>query len=192
MFSDIILGISSNDIVAGSELGLFIATAISVIIAAILVCLTRKNVQVATKLVEMQSNPFVYIMAEWDEFLASRQARGFYIFIENSGGGIARNIKFGDITGDFQVISSIEMDMSTATPDRIVYTTFKQLPIIEEGIKELAPHQKILLVQFELGRIHNIKNSTKITFEYENVLGERKQGEDIIDFPSYARSLERH
>jgi len=186
MLADIILGIPSNDIIADSDLGLFITTAISVIIAAILVFLTWKNVKASTKLVEMQSNPFVYIAPELPE-----QPRNFYIVIKNTGGSVARDVKFVDVTGDFSIQTIVEADQSTSKPDKTQKTPFKQLPIIKNGIKELAPGQIIRLVQLQRGDVSNIKNSVKITFEYKNIIGETKKESNIIDFPAYAHSFEQ-
>jgi len=96
MLADIIPSISAGDITALAEFGLFIVT-------AILVYLTWKNVHETTKLVETQINPFVYIEAEWEKRSSSQLPPRLLVFIKNSGGGIARDIKFVNVEDDFPV-----------------------------------------------------------------------------------------
>lgn len=74
MLAEIIPGISTADKATLAELGLFAVT-------AILATLTGINVRQTTKLVQIQTEPFVYLEATW-----ASGSRLLLIFIKNRGG----------------------------------------------------------------------------------------------------------
>lgn len=178
MLADIIPGISTADATVIAELGLFVVT-------AFLAIFTWKNVRQTTKLIEAQLNPFVVVRAEWgtrDPMIPP----SMFIFIKNMGGGVARDIHFVEVSDDFAVPKA-----RLATDDRDTATTFKKIPLIENGIKELTPNQEMGLARLNSADVFAIKMPVEIAFEYENIPGESKSGSNILDFPSYADSLLR-
>lgn len=177
MLADIIPGISTADTTAVFELGLFVVT-------AFLAGFTWKNVLQTTRLIEAQLNPFVVIGAKW----APRDPRippSLSIFIINIGGGVSRDMHF-EVSDDFAVPKA-----RLSTDNRDTATTFKKIPLIEHGIRELVPNQEMNLVRLESADVFAIKKPVEITFGYKNIPGESKSGSNILDFPSYADSLLR-
>lgn len=177
MIADIIPGVSTADATAVAELGLFVVT-------AFLAGFTWKNVKQTTKLIEAQLNPFVVVQGRWD-LSGEAPTSSFWVFINNIGGGVARDIRFV-VREDFEV-----PEARLSTDNRDTATTFKKIPLIENGIKELAPNQSMNLTRLNSSHVFAIKNPVEITVEYKNIPGEHKSGSSILDFPSYADSLLR-
>jgi hypothetical protein len=191
LFADIIPGISTAD-------GLFIITALLVFITAWLTYLTRQNVSAAknnvdatNKLIELQTEPFVFIGARLESILrASRVSVGWssppeaelLVFIQNRGGGPARNINFVEVTDDFPAGHFVNF-----VNGGLMGHSFKETSIVKEGIKELAPGQEIPLAWLLRAQVSGL-NSVKVVFTYENSLGKSKPGSNVLDFPSYRDS----
>lgn len=176
---------------ADVELGLLIITVVLVGLTFVLAYLTwqnvcaakdsvraaQENVRAAYKLIELQIEPFVFIGMRLESILrASRVSVGWssppetelLVFIQNTGGSSALNIKIVDFTYDFP--------------------GFKQTSIVKEGgIEELAPGQEIPLVWLLRGQVSGL-DSVEVVFIYETSLGKLKLDSNVLDFPSYMNS----
>ena len=166
-----------------------------------LVGLTNQNVSAAkesvnatNKLIELQNEPFVYIGARWERKVIplSPSMGGFkpppfdlsfelLVFVQNRGGGPARNIKVVDIKDDFPTDGNY--DFPTGTLD------FKETPFGKgEAIKELAPGQELPLALVSRYALSLLEYSVEVVFTYENSRGKSKPGSNVLDFPSYRNS----
>jgi hypothetical protein len=162
VFADI-PGISTADAV---EIGLFIVT-------VVLAILTWLNVRAANKLIEQQTEPIVHVEATWNRLQFEMRIIPFneiplVIFIKNRGGGPARDIDFAKMEDDFSIEDGNK--------------TFKQGPLVKDGIKELAPTQEMPLAWLSIPTVSKINRSVKIEFEYKNLAGKSKPGSNFIDF----------
>jgi hypothetical protein len=181
MFADIIPGISTADL----ELGLFVITALLFIITVFLAFLTWQNVRAANKLIELQTEPFVYIEANWEQTRPESpigEGHILPIYIKNRGGGPARDINFV-VKDDFSVGPPLDPWMVTAVSPQ---DTFAQTSAVKKGIKELGPYQELLLAYvLERRRLREF-GSSEISFEYKTSSGKVKHGSKDIDFATLA------
>lgn len=175
MFADIIPSISTADAAALVELGLFLIT-------VFLAYLTLQNVRAARKLIELQTEPFVYIGARWERvYMFPSGASELLVFIENRGGGPARNINVIDVKDDFRVGYQVVNGKSEEL-------SFKQTPIVKEGIRELAPGEEMPLARFIRPEALKFERSVEVVFTYENSRGKSKRESNVLDFPSFRNS----
>lgn len=119
------------------------------------------------KMREVQTEPNISVS------IISKEDHSYFkdIEIQNVGLGPAYNIKF-DVTSDFKYTEK---------------KMFSEINIIKNGIKYLAPNQKI---QFFLASISDIiqnkkEVSLKFIAKYENKFGKPHDGVFIIDFSEY-------
>jgi len=152
-----------------------------------LVDLTTQNVEAAkdivdatNTLIEFQTEPLVHVEATWNrrqfyEGTASFKDVPLVIWIKNIGRGPARDVDFAKMKDDFSIENGD--------------TTFKQAPLVKEGITELAPTQKMSLAWLSIPTSLEINRLVKIEFEYKNQAGTLKPGSNNIDFPTIVHSL---
>lgn len=126
MFADIIPGIPDV------ELGLFIITVLLFIVTAWQAHLTSRNVRAAedsvsatNQLIELQTEPFVHIEANWEHVPSygapfDEYENSLLISIKNRGGGPARDIKIVDVKDDFPILW---------TEPNLRHKTFKELEV---------------------------------------------------------------
>ena len=171
MLADI-LSLSAADAAIVFEFVLALATVGLAISTFALAYYTRKSVQQATKLLERQIEPFVYIEPTWNRDLPFAE-RPLVIFIKNKGGGPARDITF-DVKDDF--------------PVEYQKTTFNQSPIIKNKIKELAPNQEISLAWLSMPVAAKIERDIKIEFRYKDMSDKTILGFNFVPFPTLISS----
>lgn len=192
MFAEI-QGISTADAV---EIGLFIITLILVGITAWQACLTRRNVNAANKLIELQTEPSVYIGARWERkvslyYYQRPQQPSFelLVFIQNRGGGPARNIKVVDVKDDLPA-GNYDFPAGTFLVNgELMQLNFKETPFGKgEVTKELVPDQEMPLARVHSGAVSKLEYSVEVVFTYETSLGKSKHGSNVLDFPFYRNS----
>ena len=105
----------------------------------------------------------MYIDASWEQlFLPDRQHLSVHIMIKNKGGSPARDIKITDVRDDFPV----GLD--------VLKKTFKELEIVKNELKELAPDQDMLLARLVENGAWRKHPPSEIFFEYKTVSGKQK------------------
>jgi hypothetical protein len=211
VISIVIPGISTTDRAAVVAA---IVDVVLLIITVWLAYLTKKNVNAAAdsvsatnKLIELQTEPFVYIGARWERKVIplSPSMAGFkpppfdlsfelLVFIQNRGSGPARNIKVVDVKDDFPIDGNYDFPAGNFFVNgELRSLQFKETPVGKgEMIKEMAPGQEMIIARVHdrlaSGAVSGLEYSVTVVFTYENSLGKSKRGSGVLDFPSYRNS----
>lgn len=165
-----------------SNLIIAFVTSLSVFFTLIYVILTRELVLENRKMLELQTEPNVFL------FIEPRNVHNDItdLFIQNIGMGAAFNIRF-KVVSDF-IFNKSYIDNDGYPRDQTKYYWASKALIIKDGVKYLAPNQKkrlfstVFNVFEKINLQNNLDNILRINVEYEDYIGREKEEHFTINF----------
>jgi ethanolamine utilization cobalamin adenosyltransferase len=136
--------------------------------------LMKELVLMQKKLVEAQTNPFIYVDMGWDNVRSDKSE--LKIFIKNVGRSHALDINFIDVEDDFALST-----LGEKGPVR----NFKETWFVDHGLKGLAPEREIELARVTHKAVEQIPKTVEVSLTYKNTRGDLIQAKYPLDFPGY-------